>query len=435
MTWRGVDNLDDVRRAARRRLPRVIFDFIDGGAEDEVTVSENRAAFGRWALVPRVLVDVGQRDLSTPVLGTDWSFPVGLAPTGLARLAHPDGELAAARAAAAAGTVYVLSTGSSASIEAVRDAADGPLWFQLYLWRDRDVIAGLVARARAADYDALVLTVDVPLIGRRERDLRNGMTLPPRPSLATALDIVRHPRWMRGLWQARDVTFANFLDVPGRGSSVVDLASYVNVEMMNPSATWEMVPWLRELWDRPLVVKGVLHPDDARRAVELGADAVIVSNHGGRQLDGAVAALDALPRVVGALDGSVPVLLDGGVRRGTDVLKARALGAAAVMIGRPYVFGLGAGGAAGVTQVLELLRAELDRGVRADGDPAAVRARRRGRHPRARDVTSCVVRRRATTARAVGTSTPRRAARRTTSPVMASISVRRPAMRSVAIDV
>jgi isopentenyl diphosphate isomerase/L-lactate dehydrogenase-like FMN-dependent dehydrogenase len=366
---RSFVNLDDIARRARRRLPRLVADFIEGGAEDEATVAANRAAFGHWELVPRVLVDVSKRRLTTSVLDHDLSLPVGLGPAGLARLAHVDGEVAAARAAGEAGTVYTLSTGSSRTIEEVAEAARGAVWFQLYLWRDRDVIAGLVERARAAGYGALVLTVDVPVIGRRERDLRNGMTLPPRLTRANVVDMLRHPRWLAGLVRGSPLTFANFVDVPGRGRSAVELGQYVNVEMMNPSATWEMFSWLRTIWPGPLAIKGVLHRDDAVKAVDLGANGVIVSNHGGRQLDGAVAALDALPAVAEAVNGRADVLLDGGIRRGTDVVKALALGAQAVLIGRPYVLGLGADGAAGVAAALEVLRNELDRALALVGCP------------------------------------------------------------------
>lgn len=364
-------NLEDLARRARRRLPRLVADFIEGGAEDETTVHSNRSAFARWALVPRVLVDVADRTLATRVLGQDLSMPIGLGPAGLARLAHHEGEVAAARAAGEAGTVFTLSTGSSRTIEEVADASTGPVWFQLYLWRDPDVIEGLVKRAAAAKYGALVLTVDVPVIGQRERDLRNGMTLPPRLTPHNAFDMLRRPRWLAGLLRGSPLTFANFVDVPGRGRSAVELGKYVNVEMMNPGATWDTFEWLRRTWNGPLAIKGVLHPHDAARAVELGADGVIVSNHGGRQLDGAMAALDALPAIADAVAGRADVLLDSGVRRGTDVVKALALGAKAVLIGRPYVLGLGADGAAGVGAVLEVLRRELDRALALIGCPDA----------------------------------------------------------------
>ena len=364
-----VVNVADISRLAARRLPRVVSDFIAGGAEDESTVAANRAAFARWSLVPRVLVDVSQRQLSTTVMGHRLSMPVGLAPVGLARLAHHEGEVAAARAAGAAGTVYTLSTGSSRTIEEVAGAATGPVWFQLYLWRDRSVIESLIRRAQSAGYGALVITVDVPVIGNRERDTRNGMTLPPRVTRSNALDMIRRPRWLRGLTRGGALTFANFTDVPGKGQNVVELGRYVNVEMMNPGATWESFEWVRRIWKGPLAIKGVLHPDDARRAVRLGAEAVCVSNHGGRQLDSAIAALDALPRIADAVGEQAEVLLDGGVRRGTDVVKALSLGARAVLVGRPYAQGLGVAGEAGVARVLEIFRTELDRTLALLGVP------------------------------------------------------------------
>jgi L-lactate dehydrogenase (cytochrome) len=360
----------DVERAARRRIPRLVDDFIQGGAEDERAVTANRAAFGRWSIVPRVMVDVATRDLSTTVLGTPLAMPIGVAPVGLARLARHEGETASAAAAGAAGTVFSLSTGSSRSIEEVAAATRGPRWFQLYLWRDRDVIGTLIDRAQAAGYTALLLTADVPVMGQRDRDLRNGMTLPPRLTRRNAPDLLRHPGWLRGLGRGGALTFANFTDVPGRGRGVVELARFVNVEMMNPGADWSAFEWVRQRWSGPLAVKGVLHPDDARRAVDLGADGIVVSNHGGRQLDAAIAALDALPAIVEAVGDRCDVLLDGGVRRGTDVLIALALGARAVLVGRPAVLGLAAGGQAGVARVLEILRAELDRAMALAGLPS-----------------------------------------------------------------
>lgn len=359
----------DVERHARRRIPRLVDDFIQGGAEDERTVAANRAAFLGWSIVPRVMVDVAHRDLTTTVLGSTLSMPIGIAPVGLARLARHEGETASAAAAGEHGTVFCLSTGSSRSIEEVAAATAGPRWFQLYLWRDRDVIAGLIDRAAAAGYTALLLTADVPVIGQRDRDLRNGMTLPPRLTRRNAPDLLRHPGWLAGLRRGGPLTFANFTDVPGRGRGVVELARFVNVEMMNPGAAWDTLDWVRERWRGPLAVKGILHPDDARRAVDAGAEGVVVSNHGGRQLDAAIASLDALPAVVEAVGDRCEVLLDGGIRRGTDVLTALALGARAVLIGRPAVLGLAAGGQAGVARVLEILRSELDRAMALAGMP------------------------------------------------------------------
>ena len=267
--------------------------------------------------------------------------------------------MGAARAAADAGTVFALSTGSSATIEEVAEAG-GTRWFQLYLWRDRDVVEGLLERARASGYTALVLTVDVPVVGQRERDLANGMTLPPRPTLRNVLDAALHPRWVADYLRGPEMTFANFA-AGTVGSGATALAEWINADMTDPGQSWADLAWLRERWDGPLLIKGIVSPDDARRAVDHGVDGVVVSNHGGRQLDGMVGAIAALPGVVAAVDGQVDVILDGGVRRGTDVVKALALGARAVSVGRPYVWGLAADGRAGVARVLEILRAEIDR--------------------------------------------------------------------------
>jgi L-lactate dehydrogenase (cytochrome) len=364
-------NVDDVRVLARRRLPRVIYDFIEGGAEDEITVRRNEDAFDGRALVPRVMVGVGERDLSTTVLGERLSLPIVLGPAGLARIAHHHGEEAVARAAGGEGTIFALSTGASATIESVAAAASGPLWFQLYLWRDREVIAGLVRRAAAAGYRALCVTVDVPLIGQRERDMRNGMTIPLRLRPGGILDAALRPGWIYGLARGPQVTFANFADLEeDAGGSRSSLADFVNREMMNPGADWDDLAWIREQWDGPLVVKGVMSALDAERAVQLGAQAVVVSNHGGRQLDQAPSSLDVLEEIVHAVGDRAEVLLDGGIRRGTDVLKALALGARAVMIARPWFYGLAAGGEPGVVRTLRILRSELDRGMALIGAPA-----------------------------------------------------------------
>ena len=359
MALKDLVTVEDVRARARRRLPRMVFEFVDGGAGDEVTLRANRSAFERWTFRPRMLVDVSERDQRVTVLGEELSLPVIFSPAGLLKLAHREGELGAARAAAAAGTVFTLSTGSSYTIEQVAEAASGPQWFQLYLWSDRSVIEGLVERAKAAGYRALCLTVDVPVVSRRERDIRNGMRIPPRPTAANALDTLRRPDWLLGYLRDRDITFANFTEL-GLGTSATALGTFTNTKMVNPGQSWEDLDWLRELWSGPLLVKGVLTGDDARQAVDRGADAVVVSNHGGRQLDGAPGALAALPEVVAAVGDRTEVLLDGGVRRGADVVKAVALGARAVMMGRPYVYGLGAGGGTGALRVLQILRQEID---------------------------------------------------------------------------
>lgn len=363
-----IGSYDDVRRIARRRLPRGVFEFVDGGAGGEVTLRENRAAFERVRFDPRWLTDVSNRETVTTVLGERVAMPVLLAPAGLARLVHPQGELAAARAAGAAGTIFSVSIASSVSIEEIADVASGPLWFQLYLWKSEAVVQGLVERARAAGYHALVLTVDVPTVGNRERDVRNGASLPPRIRIDTALDALRRPRWLYGFIRNPTITFANLGGIAG-SSDPGAIGPYVDRELNDPAATWERLDWLRRVWDGPLVVKGILSARDAAEAVRRGADAVYVSNHGGRQLDSSPATLDVLGSVVEAIGDRAEVLLDGGVRRGEDVVKARALGARACLVGRPWYLALAAGGEAGVTRMLDVLARDVDRTLALVGVP------------------------------------------------------------------
>jgi 4-hydroxymandelate oxidase len=325
------------------------FDYLAGGACDECTVADNCAAFRRIFVRPRILTDVARRDPASTVLGTRVSLPVLLAPTALHRLAHPDGELATARAAAAAGTVFVVSTLSTYSLEDVA-AVGGPLWFQLYVFRDRNVVRDLVARAEDAGYGAIVLTVDTPMLGRRERDVRNRFALPPGIEPQNFAPRPARP------------------DGPATAAAYESFAHYVH-DRFDESLSWRDVEWLRSLTPLPLVLKGVLTAEDARRSVAAGADALIVSNHGGRQLDGVLPTIFALADVSEAVGGRIEVLMDGGVRRGTDVLKALALGARAVLIGRPYLWGLAAEGEAGVRGVLELLRAEIDVAMALSGCP------------------------------------------------------------------
>jgi isopentenyl diphosphate isomerase/L-lactate dehydrogenase-like FMN-dependent dehydrogenase len=308
---------------------------------------------------------VSLRDQSIQLLGQSLPTPLILAPAGLAGLVWPKGEAAAAAAASKAGIPFALSTASSCSIEEVRESADGCLWLQLYLWQDREATGNLVDRARNVGYDALCLTVDVPLSGSRERDLRNGMTIPPRVGLKNALGILSRPRWM-GKMVSAPVTFANFNE--GHRGRTMALGEYVNGQL-NPSASWDDLRWLRAKWPGSLLVKGVIDPESARRLVDEGVNAVIVSNHGGRQLDGAIPAIAALSEVVDAVAGRIPVLMDGGVRRGTDVIKAVALGASACLIGRPYLWGLAVDGEEGVSRVIELLHNEIDRDLALLGTP------------------------------------------------------------------
>ena len=340
-------NVAELEIIAKRRMPGAYYDYYAGGAEDERSLALNRDGFGRWALHPRVLVDVSRVDLATDVLGTAVAMPILLAPAAYQRLAHPEGELATARAAGAAGTLMVVSTMATRSLEEIAAVAGGPLWFQLYVYRDRALSQRLIARAEAAGYRALVVTVDTPRLGRRERDLRSRFTLP------------------------RGVTIGNFRQdgARARWDAHGGMAAYASHEL-DPSLTWEALDWLGRQTRLPLVVKGVLRADDAARAVAAGVAGVWVSNHGGRQLDGAEAGIRALPAVVEAVAGRAEVYVDGGIRRGTDVLKALALGARAAMIGRPYLWGLAAGGEPGVRRALDLLRDELETSMALAGCPS-----------------------------------------------------------------
>jgi 4-hydroxymandelate oxidase len=343
-------NLADYEALARERLPPMVWDYYAGGADDEVTLRENRAAFGRYKLRPRALVDVSQVELATTVLGTPVAAPVLIAPLAYQSLAHPEGERATARGAAAAGTLMVLSTMSTTRLEEVAAAApEAPRWFQLYVYKQREISEQLVRRAAEAGFHALVLTVDTPRLGRRERDVRNGFGLPAGMSVANF-----------------DGTLAEKpAGVPGRSG----LAAY-GAAHLDPSLGWDAIAWLRSISKLPVVVKGVLTGEDARLAIEHGASAIVVSNHGGRQLDGVPATLDVLEEVVAAVAGACEVYVDGGVRRGTDVLKALALGARAVLLGRPVLWGLAVDGAAGVARVLRLLIDELEHALALAGQPS-----------------------------------------------------------------
>jgi isopentenyl diphosphate isomerase/L-lactate dehydrogenase-like FMN-dependent dehydrogenase len=353
-------NVSDVRELARRRVPTMAFDFVDGAAGDELTMAANDAAFARVGFSPRALRDVRGRDLRTTVLGTPVAFPVILGPTGGPALQHADGELAAARAAHRAGTVLTVSTAASHPLEDIRRAAHGPVWFQLYATPDDRLTEHMISRAEAAGCCAMLVTVDAAVSGPHERDLRNGWGNPPRLTPANVQDALRHParltRWARAIAGGPVARFGDAGDYARRqgGAAPIDLC--------NDGQTWEHLERLRARWQAPLAVKGIMTAADAVRARECGVDAVVVSNHGGRQLDGLPATLEVLPEIVAALAGDgVQVLMDGGVRRGADVVKALALGADACLVARPWVWGLAAAGEAGVDHVLEILRTELDR--------------------------------------------------------------------------
>jgi L-lactate dehydrogenase (cytochrome) len=352
----------DLRAIARRRLPRGVFDYIDGGAEDERTMAANAAAFAAVTFRPRVLRDVGEVDPSTTLLGRTLPLPLVLAPTGFSRIADPDGELAVARAAARAGLPYTLSTLSTRSIEEVAAAGAGPKWFQVYVWRDRGLVKEMIGRAATAGYEALVLTVDTAVLGRRERDVRRGFSLPPKIGLSTLVDGALHPGWTWRFLRSDPIRFANVRDAAGvgDGTTAVTLSEYVNTQF-DPGLSWRDVEWMRSVWAGPLVIKGVQTVDDARLAADAGVEAIALSNHGGRQLDSAPATLDLVAPVADAVGDRLEIICDGGVRRGSDIVKAVALGARACMAGRAYLYGLGAAGERGVDHVLGLLDADVRR--------------------------------------------------------------------------
>ena len=351
----------DLRRIARRRLPGGVFDYIDGAAEDERTLAANQAAYGAVTYRPRVLRGITEVDLSTTILGKPADYPLALAPTGFTRIADPAGELAVARAAARAGLPYTLSTLSTRSIEEVRAVSDGRLWFQVYAWRDRGLVKEMIDRAAGARYEALVLTVDTAVLGRRERDVRRGFSLPPAIGLGTFVDGALHPGWTWQFVRSEPIRFANVVgrDV-GDGASPVTLSDYINTQF-DPGLSWDDVDWLRSVWHGPVLVKGIQTVEDARIAADAGVDAIVLSNHGGRQLDGAPATLPLVAPVADAVGGRTEIICDGGVRRGSDILKAVALGATACMAGRAYLYGLGAAGERGVDRVLEWFRGDLAR--------------------------------------------------------------------------
>jgi len=349
-------------RRAPRACPRH-----DGGAGDEVTLRRNQSDLQAIELRPRVMVDVSGVELATSVLGEPLSQPVMVAPMGLLGLAHPDGELGAARAARAAGTQFVLSAMSSLTIEEVASGAGRGLWFQMYMWRDRGLVDELLDRARAAGYRTLVLTVDVPRSAGRDRDRRNGFGLPPRVTLRSLADGARKPRWTYGFVRHPRTKHANLIAHDARSpSDSVSLGAYVN-NQFDPTSNWDDLAWFRERWGGPLVVKGILDRDDAKQAVSLGANAVVVSNHGGRQLDHAPSSIRALPAIVDAVGGAAETYLDSGVRRGTDVLKAMALGARVCLVGRAAAYGLAVAGEAGVRRALAILEEEMRAGLMLAG--------------------------------------------------------------------
>jgi L-lactate dehydrogenase (cytochrome) len=351
--------IEDLRQAARRKVPRAFFDYAEAGSYSQETLRANREDLERIKLRQRVLVDVSQRDLATTILGERVSLPLALAPIGLCGMQHGDGEILACRAAQAAGIPFTLSTMSICSIEDVAQAVGKPFWFQLYVMKDRGFIKALIERAAAAKCSALVLTVDLQVLGQRHCDVRNGMTVPPEIKLANLIDIATKPAWALSILKGKRKTFGNLAGHVRGMENVKSLAQWT-ASQFDPTLNWKDVEWVKSVWPGKLILKGILDVEDARTAAKTGAAALIVSNHGGRQLDGAPSSISALPKIADAVGGDIEVMFDGGIRTGQDVLRALALGARSCMVGRSYIYGLGAGGEAGVAKAIEFLGKELD---------------------------------------------------------------------------
>lgn len=363
-----VADVGDLRTLAKKRLPAGCFDYIDGAAQDEVTAAANVSAYTKYFFRPRVLRDVSSIDTSTELLGGKIPFPLMIAPTGFDRIAHSEGELAVARAAERAGIPYSLSTMGTRSIEEVADVNSGRKWFQVYVWRDKPLLKEMLERAAAAEYEGIMITVDTAVLGRRERDVRRGFSLPPKVGLDTVFDGMRHPRWTWDFLRSDPIQFANVTGSSsvGDGSTPVTLSEYINSQF-DPTLSWRDIEWFRENWPGMVMIKGVQTPEDAEIAAGMELDGVILSNHGGRQLDYAPAPIDLVAPVADVVAGRAAVICDGGVRRGSDIVKAVALGADACMIGRAYFYALGAAGERGVDWVLEFLRAGVEHTMALSG--------------------------------------------------------------------
>jgi L-lactate dehydrogenase (cytochrome) len=371
LTSSKIVNIEDLRRMAQRRLPKSVFDYLDGGAESELTLDENCRVYRDITFRPRGAVAVPNCDLSVTVAGHTFALPFILAPVGYSRLMHPDGELAAAASAGEAGTGYILSTISAHKLENVKTASPGPCWYQLYLLGGRGAAEASLERARKAGFSALVITVDTPVAGNRERDPRNGMKELLGGSAFAKLpflpNILAHPRWVMSFLMDGGVPKLENIVIPGKGP--MELLD-VGTALSESTVTWADLKWIREFWPGPIIVKGILIPDDALRAIDEGAAAVVVSNHGGRQLDSVSSTLRALPDIVAAVNGQIGMLMDGGIRRGSDIVKAICLGAHAVLIGRGYAYGLAAAGKPGVVKAIEILRTDVERTLRLLGCPS-----------------------------------------------------------------
>jgi isopentenyl diphosphate isomerase/L-lactate dehydrogenase-like FMN-dependent dehydrogenase len=356
-------NIEDLRNLAQKRVPKGIFEFVDRGSEDEVALRNNRSAFERIKLVPRTLVDVSKRTQGIQLFGHDIKMPVAIAPTGVAGLMWYQGELELARAAAAAGIPFTLATGSMTAMETIAAEAPGRLWFQLYMWPDRSLSHALVERARKAGFEALVVTVDGVVPGNREYNLRNGFTVPFSYSRRNIIDVLRHPRWMVGVLgrYLANNGMPRYENYPTELKNRITAAPVGRGMMRNDTLTWDDLRELRRLWPHTLIVKGIMTPADALKAMECGADSIVVSNHGGRNLDSTQAPIEVLPQIADAVQERMTILMDSGVRRGSDVVKALSLGAKAVLVGRPTLYGTGAGGAAGAARAIDIFREEIDR--------------------------------------------------------------------------
>ena len=359
MTLARAVTVGDLRGLARKNLPKAVFEFIDGGAHDERTLNANMLDLGQISFAPRILTDVSDRRQAVQLLGQEFSSPFIVGPTGLAGLLWPNGDIATARASASAGVGYCLSTNSNCSIEQVAEHGRPNFWFQLYIQRDRAMVRSLVERAAAAGCPVLCVTVDLPVQGARERDVRNGFTVPPQLSVGNVFDYAKRIGWLWRMATGPRITFANLQRASGEPSNLTTLVQHINAQF-DQTVTWKDIDWLKSIWPGKMAIKGILHREDARLAVEHGIDAVIVSNHGGRQLDGAPSAIAALPGIVEAVDGKAEVLMDGGIRRGSDIVKAMALGASGCLIGRAGLYGLAANGEAGVTHAIDILKKEID---------------------------------------------------------------------------
>jgi L-lactate dehydrogenase (cytochrome) len=362
-----ITTIEDLKRLAKRRVPKMFYDYADSGSYTESTYRDNEAAYGRYRLRQRVARNIDNRSVKTQMIGRDVAMPVALAPVGLTGMQHADGEIAAAKAAEKFGVPFTLSTMSICSIEDVAAHTTVPFWFQLYVMRDRAFSESLIERAKAAKCEALVLTLDLQVLGQRHKDIKNGLSVPPKHNLGVILDLLTKPRWGLQMLGTERRTFRNIV---GHAKGVTDLGSlsaWTN-EQFDPALDWSSIEWIKKRWDKKLILKGINDVEDAKIAAEIGADAIIVSNHGGRQLDGAAASFDMLPRIVDAVGDKIEVHVDGGIRTGQDIFKAVAMGAKSTYIGRAFIYGLGAMGQAGVTKALDILRDELDKTMALCGE-------------------------------------------------------------------